>query len=184
MKDETKIKNQPTKVNTQNLYQLNLTIKEILENAVDGDGVISIEAFEKINALGLQKDEVVKQVVFNYKTSANFVDNIDKEIKRLNGLKERENKWQEEIKKYLTDNLEPGTKIENEYFTVRWTKSSKIVENDMFISLEQLLKINKKCVRKKITLSLDKKYLTVLAKAGKPLPEGISYITKNNLTIK
>jgi len=167
-----------------NLYQINNEVKRLIEDSVDAEtGEIAEEAFEKLNALELSKQEVINNTALTYKEIDNFRTAIKNEIARLKDIDRSVSRKQELIRRYLSQNIGEGEKIQTENYTITWRKSAKIVQDDNLISLEELKKRNNDSVREKVVLELDKKYLTELAKAGKPLPEGVQYVKINNIKI-
>jgi hypothetical protein len=167
-----------------NLYQINQLIKDITQNPVvdEETGEILTDRYDELATLQISKEEIVKHIALSFKDLDGEIDKVDKEVKRIGEIKSRLSKLKERAKKYLQDNLEPGVNIKNLEFEIKWTKSESVEVDDVMIDMNELEKFDSELVR--IKKEINKIRVKELLKQSKVLPEGISIVKKQNLTIK
>ena len=165
------------------LYELNNEIEQLIDESVDHETGEIKDISEALEKLQMEKLDKVSNVVLAIKNESSFINAIDAEIETLTEKKrsiQNKTKW---LKEYLARNLEVGKKIETPNFTISWRKSDSIEISDLVI-LEDLYEKDPRFVTKKIVYSPDKIAAKKIYKETLVLPEGFSFIEKQNLQIK
>ena len=165
------------------LYELNNEIEQLIDESVDHETGEIKDVGEALEKLQMDKLDKVSNVVLAIKNEDAFINSIDAEIETLTEKKriiQSKTKW---LMQYLQRNLTPGEKIEYPKFTISWRPSSSIQISDLVI-LEDLYEKDSRFVTKKIVYSADKIAAKKIYKETGILPEGFSFIEKQNLQIK
>jgi vacuolar-type H+-ATPase subunit I/STV1 len=149
------------------LYEINNQLENIIENNVSETGEISTEIEKQIETLELQRKDKIQALALLYKDFNYFSDSIANEINF--------------IKAYLERNLAEGEKFNETNFTITWRKSTSI-EVDPFINEKKFAEQFPDLVNIKIELQKNK--IKDLIKTTGVIPDGITYVEKNNLVIK
>lgn len=172
----------------KNIYEINDRISILLRGSVDMEtGEITDDGrfLQHAEKSGEQKAEVIHSAVGEFLNAENYVKMVDAEIERLEKLKAPAKRYANYVKDQITKSLQVGETFEFPNCKIGWRKSSAIeVDEFDLMPLEELQKIDPKAVSSKMVYSLDKKYLTELAKADLPLPKGVKLVTKQNIQIK
>ena len=172
----------------KNLYEVNDRITTLLRGSVNMEtGEITDEGgFLQFAEKAMdQKAEIIGSAVSEYFNAKSYVDQIDAEIERLSAMKARANRYTNYVKDQIAKAIQEGETFDFPFAKVSWRKSSAIeVDEFDILPLEELEKIDPKAVNSKMVYSLDKKYLTELAKENLPLPRGVKLVTKQNIQIK
>lgn len=172
----------------KNVYEVDERISVLLRASVDletgeikDDGKF-LQFAEKAQD---QKAEIIHSAVGEYFNAENYVNMVDAEIERLEKLKAPAKRYANYVKDQIKKSIQEGENFEFPNAKISWRKSSAIeVDEFDLMPLEELIKIDPKAVSKKEVYTLDKKYMTELAKAELPLPKGVRLVTKNNIQIK
>ena len=167
-----------------NLYQMNSLIKDITQNPVvdEATGEILSDRYEELMALEMGKEDVVKHVALSYKDLEGEIQKATCEKKRITDIETRLKKLQERARLYLKDNLEPGKNIKTLSYEIKWTYSESIEVDDILVDYDELKEIDPDLVR--VKEEVNKVKAKELYKKNKVLPEGLSIVQKQNLTIK
>lgn len=165
--------------NSLQLYYINKDIEDILFNSVDEEtGEILPEAFEKIEALELKKEDLIHNVgLANVQAKMNE-SAVSEEIKRLQAIKKSLTSRKEAAKRFLEKHLEPGTKFEFDNLKISWRKSQEVVLDE----LTEVDDLPDEFVR--VKKEVDKTAIKNSYKATNTLPEGVKVIDKQNIQIK
>lgn len=115
-----------------NLYYVNNLIAQVIATQVDEDGVITDAGMEQMNALGLEREEIIDGLIKEHKNQQTMVDGIDAEITRLKLRKEVYQNKQTSIMTALRPYLLEGEKIETSEYILKWTTSSPLLGLDNF----------------------------------------------------
>ena len=109
------------------LYGINLVIQNIMDQHIDYEtGEINEAGAEKLEKLGLAKEDMIDEMIKAHKNQQVMMDGIDAEMNRLKLRKEDCKKTQESIIKTIRPELEEGKKIETPEYVLKWTTSNKI----------------------------------------------------------
>jgi len=165
----------------KNLYEINSEIDRLIDEAIDEEtGEISEENFDKLTALELRKEELVKHIALKYKGIVAFTNAIADEIKRLQADKKRLEKLQERIESYVANNVDGKTEGVGFKITFR---ESEAVEVDEFADLPKLHTLMPEIVEKRIEFKVDKTAAKKLIKTGINI-SGLTLVKRNNISIK
>jgi hypothetical protein len=163
------------------LYEINNQLENIIENNVSETGEISTEIEKQIETLELQRKDKIQALALLYKDFNYFSDSIANEIKSLQQKKKTIENKINFIKAYLERNLAEGEKFNETNFTITWRKSTSI-EVDPFINEKKFAEQFPDLVT--IKIELQKSKIKDMIKTTGVIPDGITYVEKNNLVIK
>lgn len=170
------------------VHKINHYIEILLEGVkVDEETgeIISEEldnTFEKIAALQLHKEELVRSIALTYKNLSHQVDFAKKEIERIQRIKKNCERVLEKAKQLLEHEVGEGNKLKNNEFEIGWRKSE--VVDDTFANLEVLHTQYPELINKTIEYKTNKNEIKRKFKETGTLPEGIEILPKNNIQIK
>lgn len=177
----------------KHINQLNNALKELVEINVDEDtGELSNEVYEQLNAIEVQKEDIVRYATLTFNEYRVLHKTIKDEIRRLNDLAKRYERTMEGFKKMLLANVPEGEKIESDLYRISWRKSSS-VEIDQDYLAENLLgedEFLKELESKykdlvKVSRTLKKKEAKDLYKKTGTLPKGLKFVEdKQNIQIQ
>lgn len=115
-----------------NLFYVNKLIADVISEHVDSDGVLSIEGENKLNALELNKSDLIDDLILSHKNQQVMIDGIDAEMTRLKLRKDQYTNTQQSLMKAMTPYLIEGEKIETAEYILKWTTSSPLVGLESF----------------------------------------------------
>lgn len=175
-----------------NLYFIDKIIQDVMDQTIDyTTGEITEEGAKRLEALGLQKDQIIDNMIKAYKNQQMIVDGIDAEMKRLSERKAVLSKTKDSIMKQLSNYLTEGEKIVTPEYELKWTTSTKVDGLDGFdpeLSFNDPLSDLKSFVIKKVpdpVYSFDKKAIMEELKKEKPkLPLDVFINKTKNPKIK
>ena len=163
-----------------NLYEINKTIEEVINNGFSIDSETGEVLFEPsdLDSLNEQFDEKADNIACYIKDINALNDSISNEIKALQERKKQNESKIEKLKSYLTDalaqrNMKKFESARNK-ITFRKSQSVNVIDED---------KISADYFKTEIVSKLDKKILLADLKEGKEV-DGCSLLTKNNLILK
>ncbi len=165
------------------LYEISNEIEKLIDESVDHETGEILDISESLEKLRMEKLDKVSNVVLAIKNESSFINAIDAEIETLTEKKrsiQNKTKW---LKEYLQRNLEVGKKIETPNFTISWRKSDSIEISDLVV-LEDLYEKDSRFVSKKTVYTADKVAAKKIYKESGILPEGFSFIEKQNMQIR
>ena len=166
------------------LYEINHDIEKLVDESIDLEtGEVLPETSEYLERLYADKAKKVTELALFIKNEVAMTDAIDKEIEKLEDKKRSIKKKVQWLKDYLQKNLEVGEKIETSNYTISWRKSDSIEISDLVI-LEDLYEQDPRFVTKKVVYSADKIAAKKIYKDTGILPEGFSFIEKQNLQVR
>lgn len=156
------------------LYDINREIYDLFDTAVDDEGNLTDEAFEKLQTLNESRDEKIENCALLIKEwfaeAAKIKDEADKLTDRRRILERKA----ERLKAYLASQM-PGEKFEAPRVAISWRKSEAVRIIDKFmIPL---------CFWKTPAPQLDKMSIKATIKSGKDVP-GATLEEKQNIQIK
>ena len=160
--------------------KINNEIRSLILSLVDEEtGEITPEANEILKKKEKEKEDVLMALGETTVRFSELENSLNEQIKRLQEIKKSYTKKKEAFKKLLKENILEGTKIYSDYFTISWRKSSFVDVDEMLVDFENL-----PADLKKVRIEVNKTKVKEWVKEGKPIPEGIMVLQKNNLIIK
>jgi len=133
---------------------------------------------EYLDGVQMQLEEKAKNIFFYMQTFDGNMEAVDKEIKRLQGLRKFHSNQHAKLKNYITYsmNLAGLDKIETDLVKFIFRKSKSIqIDNESFL--------DKKFIKEKITYSPDKTAIKKAIESGEEVA-GAVLVENKNLQIK
>ena len=116
----------------KDIYEVNEKIGHLLDKYMDEDGVLAPEISDQLEALGLEKEDLISGLAMAVKNNQLLIDGIGAEIKRLQSRKKAKENGIYWLTKQVRDNISAGERIETAEFKIRWTTST-VVDIDEFV---------------------------------------------------
>lgn len=161
-----------------NLYEINKEILNCIKietgeaiNAETGE-VISIQ---QLSELKMQRSEKIKNIALWIKNLNADVNAFDDELKTLTARKKAAKAKVEQLKYWLSFNLDDGEKITDPKFAISWRASEKVNISDVKELPQEFLKYSEPIP--------DKAEIKKAIKAGREI-KGVTLVKSNNLQIK
>ena len=109
------------------LYDVVAEIERLFEDAVDSETgeIIDVEALNKINALEMERDELIEQMALEAKNSDANAKMLQAEANAYEARAKREKNKAAWIRRYLTSILN-GDKFESLRVSIGWRKSTSV----------------------------------------------------------
>lgn len=164
------------------LYEIDAAIESLYAEAVDPEtGEISEEAFERLDALQMERAEKIENVALWHKNALAESKAIGDEIEALRARKKALDAKLEWQKGYLSRALS-GEKFETPRVAVTYRKSEAVTIDDEAAFCE-FYKDDDSIVTTSVKLSANKTNLKKLLKSGVPVV-GASLVERLNIQIK
>ncbi len=164
------------------LYKVHQEINDLIESCIDPEtGELSEVANAHFNQLQLKREDAIHQLCLVNLESKAKADTVANEIKRLGAIKKSLDTTAEAAERIIGKELSEGETYQFENAKISYRKS-EVVEVDETMDLSQLAFDQPELV--KLSYAVNKTEVKKMAKDGKPLPEGILIVKKNNLVIK
>lgn len=148
------------------LYEINEKLADMVDNAIDYETGEVLFTDEDIEALQMEKDEKIENIVLYIKNLDADAKAIREEEKILAARRKTLENKTERLKKYLTNNLN-GEKFSTARCSVSFRKSASLVTDEGFI---EWAKAFEDSFLKYKEPEVNKTEVTKALKAGKPVP--------------
>lgn len=160
------------------LYELDQKINELIANSIDPEtGEVSDGFIEKLDALNMERNEKIDNIMRLYKNLISDVAGWEAEEKRLSELKKSAKNRAESLKNYLSRYMEAGVeKFTSEHGKIGWRKSEKVVVQDVDTLPEEFKKV-------KVEVKADLISLKNALKEDRKI-DGVSLEEHQNIQIK
>lgn len=158
------------------LYAINDLIEQIIENVIDTEtGEVLDEAlYEQLNALEIEKDELVENILLEIKNTRAYAEELKQEKLEIEKKQKRAEKHVESLKKYVQEAL-AGEKFMTSKVSVTYRKT----KSASFVGDIDTLPVDCVKIEKKVSKTELKKHL----EAGEEIA-GASIITNTSMIIK
>lgn len=164
------------------LYKVHQEITDLIESQIDQEtGELNQVANAHFDALQLKREDAIHQLCLVNLESKAKADAVANEIKRLAVIKKSLDNMAEASERIISKELAEGETYQFENAKISYRKS-EAVEVDETLDLSQLAFDQPELV--KLSYAVNKTEVKKMAKEGKPIPEGILIVKKNNLVIK
>lgn len=159
------------------LYELKEYYYEALTNSVDLESgeIYDGKLFELLAEIQEAIETKLLNVACLIKATDYEIENFEEEIKKLKRWKEIKENLSENLRNFISSNLEKGKKIEDARAKISWRKSENVKIEDDFIPA--------KYFTEKIIRTIDKNLIKEDLKKGIDI-KNCSIETKQNLQIK
>lgn len=147
-----------------NLWEIDKSIEDLLENAVNEDGEFEDDALEKLEELQLEKEKKIENVALYIKNLQHYAADLKAEKMELAKRQAAAEGKAERLVKYLQDHLN-GEKVQTPKFAITYRKSQAIVIDDEESVMDWLVLSDHEDVIK-VEHSIKKDELKKLIKAG------------------
>ena len=164
------------------LYKIHNEIQSLVESYIDPEtGEMTDVAAAHFNTLQMKREDAIHQLCLVNLESKAKSEAVMNEIRRLQSIKKTLDNHASASERIISKELADGETYEFENAKISYRKS-ETVEYDPELDLSQIAFDRPELIE--ITYSLKKSEVKKQAKDGKPLPEGIMIVRKNNLQIK
>lgn len=164
------------------LYKVHQEIADLIESYIDSEtGELSEIANAHFNTLQLKREDAIQQLCLVNLESKAMAEAVASEMKRLAAIKKSLDNRAEAAERIIGKELAEGETYQFENAKISYRKT-EIVEVEETLDLSQLAFDQPELV--KLSYAVNKTEVKKMAKDGKPIPEGILIIKKNNLVIK
>ena len=160
----------------KNLYEVNKSIAEVLENAIDEETgeILDEELFESLGALELEKEQIIEDICLEIKNTSAYAEALKAEKQAIASKQSMAERRVESLKNYVTKALE-GEKLKTSKVSVSYKKSkSTEFEGDP-------TRLPLDCIKTEITVK--KKELKAHLDAGEVIP-GAKIVERTSTIIK
>ena len=160
----------------KNLYEVNKSIAEVLENAIDEETgeILDEELFGSLGALELEKEQIIEDICLEIKNTSAYAEALKAEKQAIASKQSMAERRVESLKNYVTKALD-GEKLKTSKVSVSYRKI-KSVE-----FLGDIASLPEDCV--KVEESVKKKELKAHLDAGEVIP-GAKIVERTNTIIK
>lgn len=160
----------------KNLYEVNKSIAEVLENAIDEETgeILDEELFESLDALEMEKEQLIEEVCLEIKNTESYAEALKAEKKAIADKQSAAERHVESLKKYVKFALN-NEKLKTSKVSVSYRKSKSVEFSGDITSLpEDCVKVEKSVRKTELKKHLD---------AGEQF-DGASIVEKVNMIIK
>lgn len=160
----------------KNLYEVNKSIAEVLENAIDEETgeILDEELFESLDALEMEKEQLIEEVCLEIKNTESYAEALKKEKKAIADKQSAAERHVESLRKYVKFALN-NEKLKTSKVSVSYRKSKSVEFSGDIASLpEDCVKVEKSVRKTELKKHLDE---------GEQF-DGATIVEKVNMIIK